>query len=94
MPVNRIGRKVVLLLRRGQGFNDVLNRHHDTPAAPTQIVDQLVPCDGPQPREDGASGIPTRSLQVNGQQSFLHNILGIGGAITLARKFVAYPTAQ
>ena len=70
----RRGRTILL---RGQNVGKILDRHIHAAALSTQGVDQLVARDRPDPGTDWVGLDPGVPLQVNGQQRFLHDILGI-----------------
>ena len=67
----------VVALRRGQHRLEILDRLGPAHAAPPHRVDDLVAGDGVDPRRQPGPAVPGAPLQVDRQQSFLHDILDI-----------------
>ena len=58
-------------------FGKIVDRNMEPSAAPPQHIDYFMTCDGPNPGAEWCFLIPTLPFEVNGEQCFLHNILGI-----------------
>src|SRR5262245_56433417 len=76
--VNACNEPVWLFLRRRQRFGKVVERYMYPPPAPPERIDHLMPCDRPNPWGCRGHPVPALSLEVNGEQRLLHDILGIG----------------
>ena len=75
----------------GKRFGELLDWYVIAAAAAAHSIDQLVAGDCAQPWSEWQRGIPGLPLEVNGEQGFLHDILGIiewqsGAAQTPARR--------
>lgn len=60
-----------------QNPGKVLKRKCNVPPAPAQRVNDLMACDGPEPRADWRILIPALPLEVDRKQRFLHDVLCI-----------------
>jgi hypothetical protein len=60
-----------------QRIDDVIDRHMHAPAAPAQIVDQLVLRDRPHPGQQRLPLVPGLALQMHSQQRLLHHVLDL-----------------
>ncbi|CDX49202.1 hypothetical protein MPL3365_10254 [Mesorhizobium plurifarium] len=68
-------------LRFREGFGDLIDLDLDTPSAPAESVDQLEAGNCVDPRQDRRILAPGVSFDVNCQQGFLHDILGVDPAL-------------
>ncbi len=57
--------------------DDVLQRNLGALAAPPEGIDDLVTRDRRHPRRNRGTGLPRAPLQVQGEQHFLNDVLGI-----------------
>src|SRR5437899_12045317 len=65
----------------------LVERHARRGSDPAQIVDELVSGDGVQPGRKWLPGIVGVTLEMDGQQHLLHQILGFRGAASEAGEF-------
>src|SRR5262245_50775435 len=77
MAVNACYKHVRLALAGCDQFGKIVNRNTYPLAAPAQHVDHLMARDSPDPRARLRLLIEGLPLEVNGEQGFLHDILGV-----------------
>src|SRR5437879_4476652 len=82
--VRALGPRTVVLR---QDFGILIERHACRRPDPAQIVDELVSSDGVQPGRKWLPSVVGVALEMDGQQHFLHQILGFRRAASEAGEF-------
>src|SRR5438046_2165554 len=86
----------IVVVRQNLAF--LVERHVCRHSGPAQIVDELVSGDGVHPGRQRLPGVVGVALEMNGQQHFLHQILGLRRAASeageLALEIGSQPAAQ